>query len=255
LRTEKQGRYLPVEKYPYLILRFYDSYTYYSIPKNLLALWSGSPAPYAYERILMTLTFENDNDVIVYALEKIISYTRQHQYIFVAQSVWWQASIIGIPQGLAIHIDNLNSRSGISSRKVEYLEKNTSNQIDTSYHRKRVSTIPRDVQGDCMSDSVPGNIHPDRISQTQTTIHDISGSELDDSEPVRLPQIIRNTEQFIQTSWKERKEFHKQKHINQLSKTRTGCINPLRSTKKAIKKAGKLKPHSQTEGRELSVIG
>jgi len=203
----------------------------------------------------MTLTFENDNDVIVYVLEKIISHARQHQYIFIAQSVWWLVSIIGLMQGLAIHIDNLDIRCGIASRKIEYLEKNMSNQIDTSYRRKRVSTIPRDVQGDCRSDSVPGNIHPDRISQTQSMIHDISCSELDDSEPVLLLQIVRNTEQFIQTSRKERNEFHKQKQIDQLSKTRTGRINPLRSTKKALKKAGKLKLHSHTEGIEFCEIG
>jgi hypothetical protein len=44
----------------------------------------------------MTITFANDNDVIVYALEKIISYTRKSQQIFVAQCMWWLASIIGL---------------------------------------------------------------------------------------------------------------------------------------------------------------
>jgi hypothetical protein len=47
----------------------------------------------------MTITFENDNDVIIYALEKIISYARRTQQIFVAQCVWWLASIIGLEQG------------------------------------------------------------------------------------------------------------------------------------------------------------
>jgi hypothetical protein len=60
--------------------------------------------------IRMTITFENDHDVIVYALEKIISHARRTQHIFVAQCVWWLASIIGLEQGLIIHIDNLNSR-------------------------------------------------------------------------------------------------------------------------------------------------
>jgi len=59
----------------------------------------------------MTFTFENDNDVIVYALEKIISYARNNQYIFLARSVWWISSIIGLQQGLIIHIDNLRNRS------------------------------------------------------------------------------------------------------------------------------------------------
>ena len=48
----------------------------------------------------MTITFENDNDVIVYALEKIIAYTRNNQYIFVAQSIWWIVSVIGLTEGL-----------------------------------------------------------------------------------------------------------------------------------------------------------
>ena len=30
----------------------------------------------------MTIGFENDNDVIVYALEKVIAYARDNQYIF-----------------------------------------------------------------------------------------------------------------------------------------------------------------------------
>jgi len=36
----------------------------------------------------MTISFENDNDVIVYALEKVISYARRTQQIFVAQCIW-----------------------------------------------------------------------------------------------------------------------------------------------------------------------
>ena len=81
--------------------------TYYYI-SNLLALCSSSPAP--LDKVLprvMTLTFENDKDVIVYVLERIISHARKHQYIFVAQSIWWIASVIGLTEGLATHIDNL----------------------------------------------------------------------------------------------------------------------------------------------------
>jgi len=61
----------------------------------------------------MTITFENDNDIIVYALEKVISYARRSQQVFVAQCVWWLASIIGLEQGLVNHIDNLRSQSNI----------------------------------------------------------------------------------------------------------------------------------------------
>jgi hypothetical protein len=55
----------------------------------------------------MTITFANDNDMIVYALEKISSYTRDTQNMFLAESVWWIASIIGLQQGLVIDSDNL----------------------------------------------------------------------------------------------------------------------------------------------------
>jgi hypothetical protein len=61
----------------------------------------------------MTITFESDKDIIVYALEKIISHARDTQYIFLAQSVWWISSILGLQEGLAIHIDNLKARSEV----------------------------------------------------------------------------------------------------------------------------------------------
>jgi hypothetical protein len=58
----------------------------------------------------MTITFESDNDVIVYALEKVISYARRTQQILVAQCVWWLAAVIGLEQGLVTYIDNIQSR-------------------------------------------------------------------------------------------------------------------------------------------------
>jgi hypothetical protein len=62
----------------------------------------------------MTVTFENDNDVIIYALEKVISYVRRTQQIFVAQCVWWLASIIGLDTGLVNYIDNIQSRINVT---------------------------------------------------------------------------------------------------------------------------------------------
>jgi len=55
----------------------------------------------------MPITFENDYDIIVYALEKIISFARNIQYLFVGNCVWWIAGIIGLDDDLRIHIDNL----------------------------------------------------------------------------------------------------------------------------------------------------
>jgi hypothetical protein len=57
----------------------------------------------------MTITFENDNNIIVYALEKILFYARISQQIFVAQCVWWLASIIDLQQGLITNVENIRS--------------------------------------------------------------------------------------------------------------------------------------------------
>jgi hypothetical protein len=65
----------------------------------------------------MTITFVNINDVIVYAFEKIISYARRTQQIFVAHCVWWLVSIIRLEQGLVNHIDNLHGRTVISKER------------------------------------------------------------------------------------------------------------------------------------------
>jgi hypothetical protein len=65
----------------------------------------------------MTITFENDNDFIVYALEKIISYGRDNRYIFLAPSAWSISSILGLQQGLVIYIDDLRIRANIGRLK------------------------------------------------------------------------------------------------------------------------------------------
>jgi hypothetical protein len=83
----------------------------------------------------MTITFENDNDVIVYALEKIIDHARRTRQIFVAQCIWWLASILGLEQGLIVFIDKLQSRIEVTDipEKVPAL-------------RRTGSPIPRDNQ-------------------------------------------------------------------------------------------------------------
>jgi hypothetical protein len=58
----------------------------------------------------MTITFENDNDVIVYTLENIISYARSTQQNIVAQVIWWLAAVIGLESGIVNHMDNLHGQ-------------------------------------------------------------------------------------------------------------------------------------------------
>jgi hypothetical protein len=61
----------------------------------------------------MPITFENDNDVIIYALEKVISYARRTQQIIVANCVWWLASIISLELGLINYIDTLTGKEEV----------------------------------------------------------------------------------------------------------------------------------------------
>jgi hypothetical protein len=91
----------------------------------------------------MTITFENDNDVIVYALEKVISHAKRTQQIFVAQCVWWIASIIGLEQRLVTYIDNIQSRVNVTIAPERILGS-----------RKTISPIPRDNQEDQRRDQV-----------------------------------------------------------------------------------------------------
>jgi hypothetical protein len=96
----------------------------------------------------MTLTFENDNDVIVYALEKIISFSRKHHYIFLAQSVWWIASIIGLQQGLITYIDNIQSRIEVGTVSDKVPEE------PVTIDEKRVSPTPRELTEDQRLDRI-----------------------------------------------------------------------------------------------------
>jgi hypothetical protein len=193
----------------------------------------------------MTVTFENDPDIIVYALEKIISYARNNQYIFQAQSIWWISSIIRLQQELIIHIDNLKTRLEIALQK-DLQPSIAEDHEDCSW---AVSTVPQDNQEDPRLPIEVEHIHPDRIPQVGVTIHnlskgDSSNLDLDNSQEDQLSQIANSTEQFIQLSRKERRAFNKQKKVDQLSRTRSGKVitkplsnkqrNYLQSIPKAI---------------------
>ena len=189
----------------------------------------------------MTITFGNDNDVIVYALEKIISHARRSQQIFVAQCVWWLASIIGLEQGLVNHIENLRSRSNILLQELAPLplEKTgtTSSKEKSGKLPEEILGIPRDIQEDLRreeivsptirdiqegprSDTGVGNIHPDRIQQVGKETPDLE--EEFDSEPDRQSRVLKEADQFLLLSKKDRKAFSKKKAKDQLSRIRSG---------------------------------
>jgi hypothetical protein len=67
----------------------------------------------------MTITFENDNDGIIYPFEKIFTFARDNQYLSWAQRVWWISWIIGLQQGLIMRIDNLAKRRIIRNTELQ----------------------------------------------------------------------------------------------------------------------------------------
>jgi len=133
----------------------------------------------------MTITFENDNDFIVYALEKIISFARTRQYIFLAQSVWWISSIIGLQSGLLTYIDYLQKGAEASFREPRQLNTN---------HRARVnSSSPRDIQGEFE----PCPVH------RHTSISE--PSDMENSNTERQDKTLQECEELLQCSRRQRR--------------------------------------------------
>jgi len=187
----------------------------------------------------MTVTFENDNDVIVYASEKVIVYVRRTQQMFVAQCVWWLASIIGLEQGLINNIDNIQSQVEVATAieaPSEDIASCAEADQDTEIIRdlRGVSITPRDIQEAPRSRATSDTVHPDRRAQIHISNDDISSLDIEDS---RQENRAKETEKFISLSRKERKAVTKQNY-NNLSRTRS------RKVKKPITKKQRNYPQS-----------
>jgi hypothetical protein len=85
----------------------------------------------------MTITFESDSDVIVYAVEKIIAFARRNNLLFVANCAWWLVAVTGLENGLVTFIDNLYERSQIGQQTPGHKEDIGSREI---------SSTPRDIR-------------------------------------------------------------------------------------------------------------
>jgi hypothetical protein len=132
----------------------------------------------------MTITFESDQDVIVYALEKIISHARENSYIFLAQSIWWISSIIGLQEGLIIHIDNLKAREEVHrGKEVHDTSDGEIAASDPIIHPSRIHQIQ------CSEDSYIDSDH-DSNSTSETNIHN---------------EVLDNCEVFLAQAQEERK--------------------------------------------------
>jgi len=165
----------------------------------------------------MTITFENENDIIVYALEKIICYARDNRYIFVAQSIWWIASIIGLSEGLAAHIDNLRIRFEASHLISE--------EDQLSSGKDLLNKLPKR----CDIEIQEGHIHPDRVFQVGEAIEDLEDNN-SRPESDRAISIIQRTNRFIGQSKKERQALKQKPCV--LSRTRSGKVPARPLTKK-----------------------
>jgi len=178
----------------------------------------------------MTITFKSDKDVIVYALERIISYARDNQYIFRAQSIWWIASIIGLQEGLVIRIDNLKVRSDIG--RTKRIPTPTADR-DSFYTSKKEQSIPGH------------NIHPSRIDQIQGSEDSFIGTDTESistTESEIHVEVIKTCELFMEQSKQERKAVgRKNRQLSRIDKKKAKKQKKERSFKTF---------RSQTEGMD-----
>jgi hypothetical protein len=142
----------------------------------------------------MTITFETENDVVVYVLEKVISFARNNQNIFLAQSIWWISSLLGLQQDLIVHIDNLRIRENTGKPELEI-------------------------------NSAPPGVHPDRVANFQVSEDSYEPSDQDSVSTAETDihnEVIDNCEKFLRQSQLDRKAIgRKNRQASRVIKLRT----------------------------------
>jgi len=168
----------------------------------------------------VTITFENDNDVIVYALEKIISYARRTQQILKAHCVRWLASIVGLETGLVSHIDNLRTPSETTcqdtkSGSILAPEVDCDSECPVTQRASRNKHLARQV-------------HPEQILRIVNN-RGVSATPRDIMEDQRSDQVLDKVEQIMHESERARNSWQRNR------------VNPLPQSKAQLKKARKAK--------------
>jgi hypothetical protein len=135
----------------------------------------------------------------------------------VAHCIRWLASVIGLEQGLIVHIDNLQERGTTS---VELPE-------DKPKHRSEVDILRPAV--------FP--VHPRRIQQVPKD-REVSLTPRDLTEDQRADQVLDRAEQFIEQSTTARNTWQ------------CNRVNPLPQTKNQLKKARKIKRLQKARTKE-----
>ena len=117
-----------------------------------------------------------------------------------AQCVWWQASIIGLQQGLVTHIDNLKNRANIGIQKVSSTPRDLQEDQRVNTVREKANDIG-DKETTLWTSINPKDIQPtvlsyrqlDRIAQIQDLDIDRCNSELEE-----LDSTGKATKRYIQ---------------------------------------------------------
>jgi hypothetical protein len=182
----------------------------------------------------MTINFENDNDIIVYALEKIITFARTSVQIFVAQCVGWLASIIGLEPGLISYIDNFPNRTRIAEHP---------HMACQTFYQHEVSAAPRNLSGDQRASDALDCAKI--IVRQREPSPAILGSKL-----AQQDTILKECEVFLHDS----KQLRDLAELTVTGRTKTGRTNPLESMKKAFKRESQGKEYNKTEGKEPGTI-
>jgi len=163
----------------------------------------------------MTITFKDDRDVIVYALERIICYARDNQYIFIAQSVWWISSVIGLSEELATHIDSL---------RIQVEKSQIATKEDQLTPEKLSSVIPQEQPS---TGTPKGHIHTDRLFQID---RDSESLEAENSQDELVQSIVQSGNKFVNKSRKVKQALTQKPSV--LTRTRSGKIPVQTLTKK-----------------------
>jgi len=158
----------------------------------------------------MTITFDNDNDIVVYTPEKIICYARMHRYLFVGQCVWLLALSVLLEKGLVVHINNLQIRSEL------YLAPADSATDTARVHSGRVSQI--ELSGLNQEDYISCDIRESSKAESEYS---------NTSQDQKHDQVFHNCEEFLRQSKIDRKIIVEQslKNSQQLPwKLRSGVL-------------------------------
>jgi len=83
----------------------------------------------------MSITFEHEADIILWASVKLLVTFEEHQYLFAAQCVWWIAALFQLDPALRYFIDHRELPSKVTGVDAE-----------TQSTERLISLTPRDIR-------------------------------------------------------------------------------------------------------------